>query len=111
MKKKYRIKRNEDFSKIIKQKRSWANSYFIIYTKENDLGHIRVGISVSKKIGNAVTRNKIKRQVRMIINQKFKFNISRDYIIIIRDNYLKNSYQDNFNSLMNLYYKVRRMDN
>ena len=60
MKKEFRVKRNEDFSKIIARKKSFANSCFIIYKDENQMGHGRVGISVSKKLGNAVTRNKIK---------------------------------------------------
>ena len=58
MKKEFRVKRNEDFSKIIARKKSFANSCFIIYKDENQIGHGRVGISVSKKLGNAVTRNK-----------------------------------------------------
>mgnify|MGYP002225488756 FL=1 len=50
MKKEFRVKRNEDFSKIIARKKSFANSCFIIYKDENQIGHGRVGISVSKKI-------------------------------------------------------------
>ena len=54
MKKEFRVKRNEDFSKIIARKKSFANSCFIIYKDENQIGHGRVGISVSNKLGNAV---------------------------------------------------------
>ena len=50
MKKEFRVKRNEDFSKIIARKKSFANSCFIIYKDENQMGHGRVGISVSKKL-------------------------------------------------------------
>lgn len=50
MKKEYRVKKNEDFSRIIKRKQSMANRTFIIYYLKNDIGHARIGISVSKKI-------------------------------------------------------------
>ena len=69
MKKEYRVKKNEDFSRIIKRKQSMANRTFIIYYLKNDIGHARIGISVSKKLGKAVIRNKIKRQVRMIVKE------------------------------------------
>ena len=84
MKKEFRVKRNEDFSKIIARKKSFANSCFIIYKDENQIGHGRVGISVSKKLGNAVTRNKIKRQLRMMIQECFHFDEEVDYIVIVR---------------------------
>ena len=90
MKKEFRVKRNEDFSKIIARKKSFANSCFIIYKDENQMGHGRVGISVSKKLGNAVTRNKIKRQLRMMIQECFHFDEEVDYIVIVRKRFLDN---------------------
>ena len=95
MKKEFRVKRNEDFSKIIARKKSFANSCFIIYKDENQIGHGRVGISVSKKLGNAVTRNKIKRQLRMMIQECFHFDEEVDYIVIVRKNFLNHTYIEN----------------
>ena len=66
MKKEYRIKKNEDFQEIIKNRNSIANKKYVIYYKKNNL-HLRVGISVSKKLGHAVIRNRTKRQVRMMV--------------------------------------------
>ena len=108
MKKEFRVKRNEDFSKIIARKKSFANSCFIIYKDENQIGHGRVGISVSKKLGNAVVRNKIKRQVRMMVQQVFDRDQKMDFIIIVRYDFLNHSYQDNLNSIVSLYNKIRR---
>ncbi|MDD8049157.1 MAG: ribonuclease P protein component [Thomasclavelia sp.] len=106
MKKEYRVKKNEDFSKIISKKKSVANKSFIIYYLNNNLDHGRVGISVSKKLGNAVVRNKIKRQVRMMIQDVFDLNKSIDYVVIMRNNYLHNSYSVNKDNLLSLYNKL-----
>lgn len=82
--KKYRVKKNEEISKIISLKNSKGNAYFVIYKNEDYSNeHFRYAVSVSKKYGNAVERNKIKRRVRAIIdsqNIKPQFNL----IIIIR---------------------------
>ncbi|MCS0543524.1 ribonuclease P protein component, partial [Aeromonas veronii] len=55
MKKEYRIKKNQDFQTVFKSGKSSANRQFIVYVYERDeLEHFRIGLSVSKKIGNAV---------------------------------------------------------
>lgn len=111
MKKEYRLRKNEDFQKVIQHKKQYANRRFVIYFKKNN-EHLRVGLSVSKKLGNAVTRNKIKRQVRMMAQDVFDTNQKMDYIIIIRKDYLNHSYQDNMDELNKLYNKIdKRMVN
>ena len=73
--------------------------------------HLRIGLSVSKKLGHAVIRNKIKRQVRMLANEIFDKDLSYDFIIIVRKNYLNNDYKTNRDSLISLYKKtLKRMD-
>ena len=110
MKKEYRIRKNEDFSKIISKKTSLANQSFIIYYTKNDISHIRVGISVSKKLGNAVVRNKIKRQVRSLVNETFNFEENIDFIIIVRNKYLQLSYEENKKEIKYVYQKtIKRM--
>ena len=90
MKKEFRIKKNEDFQSIIKNRQSVVNQKFVVYYRKNE-EHLRVGISVSKKLGNAVVRNKIKRQVRMMVQEVFDKEKKMDYIIIVRNKYLSNS--------------------
>ncbi|MFR7590733.1 MAG: ribonuclease P protein component [Longibaculum sp.] len=107
MKKEYRIKRNEDFQSIIKDKNSVANRKFVIYYKVND-SHLRVGISVSKKLGHAVVRNKTKRQLRMMIQEVFDKNQKMDFIVIVRKQFLESSYQDNMKDLKFLHNKINK---
>ena len=111
MDKLHRVRKNEDFQSIIKDKKSVANSKFVVYYKKNNLSLLRVGFSVSKKLGKAVIRNKTKRQVRMMAREIFDQNQSMDYIIIVRNKFLESSYEENKNDLLFLYNKInRRMD-
>ena len=84
--KKYRIRKNEEFSRIIAQKHTLVSDCFVIHfdTKKED--YSRIGISVSKKLGDAVTRNKIKRQIRMIFAQSYDYESGiYDFIVIARN--------------------------
>ena len=67
MKKIQRIKKNKEIEAIIKEKKSASSENFVLYTKENhDNKFSRFALSVPKKYGNAVMRNKIKRRARYI---------------------------------------------
>jgi ribonuclease P protein component len=86
LKKSYRIKKNEDFQQIFRKKKSVANRQFVIYLMDKpEQKHFRVGLSVSKKLGNAVTRNRIKRYIREAIKE-IKGNLyeNKDFIVIAR---------------------------
>ena len=95
MKVKYRVKTHEDFQEVIKEKKTVSNRIYVLYYKKNELNHSRVGISSSKKLGNAVTRNKIRRQIRMMAQQVINFENSIDYCIIVRKSYLEQTFEDN----------------
>lgn len=84
MKKEYRVKKSQDFDNIIRKKQSFANRQFVIYYQENKLDHMRLGISVSKKLGKAHKRNKLKRYVRESFKTRKDFLKNYDIIIIVR---------------------------
>ena len=107
MKKEYRIKKNEDFQTIIHKRNSVANGKYVVYYMKNDY-HMRIGISVSKKLGHAVKRNKVKRQVRMMVQEIFDKDQKRDFIVIVRNKFLTSSYQDNMKDLKFLYDKINK---
>ena len=78
MKKTNIIKKNFDISKVLDSKKGYRNRYFNVYYNENNVGKHRFAVCVSKKIGNAVTRNKVKRQVKDVID---KSNLDDELII------------------------------
>ena len=86
MKKNFRVKREKDFKAIFKEGTSFANRKFVIHRLENKQKHFRVGLSVSKRLGNAVTRNQIKRRIRHILqNAKGEISEDVDFVVIARN--------------------------
>lgn len=86
LKKELRVKKNKDFQEIFKNGRSFANRQFVVYmlAKEGQ-ETFRIGLSVSKKVGNAVTRVRIKRLIRQsILELKDQLFTGNDYVIIAR---------------------------
>lgn len=99
MKKEFRVCKNYEFSSIIQTRTYLKSSSFVCYFQSRKQEHARIGISVGKKLGNAVCRNKIKRQVRSMVDGIFDFNEEYDLIIIVRPAYHNKSYKENFEEL------------
>ncbi|MFB4163641.1 ribonuclease P protein component [Alteribacillus sp. JSM 102045] len=96
MKKEYRIKKNHEFSRIFEKGTSYANRQFVVYVLHKpDQPHFRAGLTVSKKMGNAVTRNRIKRHLREVLRDiGDQLKGENDYIIIARKPVITMSYDE-----------------
>ncbi len=87
------LKNNFDFDRIIKNNKPYKNKYFVIYLEWTIDNVYHFGLSVGKKIGNAVVRNKYKRRLKDIIDKKdYKNNFN--CIIILRSEVLNLSYDE-----------------
>lgn len=86
MKKAYRVKKEREFQAVFQTGASFANRKFVIYRLEKkDQPHFRVGLSVGKKVGNAVCRNDVKRKLRAAIySLKEEIDPELDFIVIAR---------------------------
>ena len=108
MQKKDTVKNNRYFNQIISEKNFLQNDYYTIYIKEKKIVSPQFGIAVSKKFGNAVVRNKLKRQLRSIIDQNRNlFANNYDYIIVLRKKCVAEQYQVLFDKLGNLLQKEK----
>ena len=58
------LKKNTEFQAVYKKGKSYANKYLVMYVLENQSNKNRIGISVSKKVGNSVKRNRAKRLMK-----------------------------------------------
>jgi len=99
--KEYIIKKNIEFNNILKKGRMMRTKNFCAYVIANDFKHPRFGISVPKKLGNAVIRNKIKRQSKEIIRQNIDAISKRgiDVVILINKNFVMQSFSDKISLL------------
>ena len=96
------IKSSEEYTEIINTSKSKKSKYFSVYYRKNN-NSSRYGITVPKKTGTAVTRNKIKRRVKNIIdnNKKIVHN-GYDYVIIIKKGILELTYEEMEKELLKL---------
>jgi ribonuclease P protein component len=86
MKKKQRIKKNDEFQLVFQKGESFANRQFVVYVLDKPgQDYFRIGLSVSKKIGNAVVRNQVKRYIRQAFLEYMNdIHVEKDYVIIAR---------------------------
>ena len=79
------LKKYGDFQRVYKKGQSYANKYLVMYILEQDTQKNRIGISVSKKVGNSVVRHRLTRLIR----ESYRLNESEfvrglDIIVIAR---------------------------
>lgn len=97
------IKSNKEFNNIINNNNILENECFLIHYEKSDSDYPRFGIAVGKRIGNAVNRNHLKRQIRNIIdNNKFIFKNNINYIIMIKKRAEKYSFDKKNKRLLEL---------
>ena len=80
------LKNNRDFQNVYKNGKSYANKYLVMYVFENNENCNRLGISVSKKVGNSVVRHRITRLIRESYRlHENIFNSGLDIVVIARN--------------------------
>ena len=103
MKKTESLKKNIDFRHVYSEGSIKANKYLVMYKIGNDLTINRLGISVSKKVGNSVVRHRVKRLVKEAFrNSEHMFNSGLDIVFVARSNAASMSYEETLKSLMGL---------
>ena len=97
------LKKNTDFQNVYKNGKSYANKYLVMYVLENQTNKNRIGISVSKKVGNSVIRHRITRLIRESYRlHEGLFNSSLDIVVIARATAREIGYKEIESALMHL---------
>ena len=97
------LKKNRDFQNVYKKGTSFANSYLVMYILENGLQENRIGISVSKKVGNSVVRHHLTRLIResyRLSEEHFRGGI--DIVVIARTSAKGRNYHEIESALIHL---------
>ena len=103
MKKDNRLRDNRDFKVVYKRGKNYWNRNFNMIVRKNNLLVTRIGFSVTRKYGNAVERNKIKRQLKEIVRINFdKLGQGYDIVIIPKKNTKDMTYQQLENSMRHI---------
>lgn len=97
------LKRNTDFQNVYKNGKSYANRYLVMYVLENQTSRNRLGISVSKKVGNSIVRHRVTRLIRESYRlQEDMFNSGLDMVVIARKSAKDKTCQDIESALQHL---------
>lgn len=97
------LKKNHDFQNVYKNGKSMANRYLVMYVLSNDLDKNRIGISVSKKVGNSVVRHHLTRLIRESYRlHEEMFHSSWDIVIVARTTAKDISYKEMESAVMHL---------
>lgn len=100
------VKESKDFDKAFKKRNQFSSKYTYIYINDNECDNYRFGICVSKKLGKAVIRNKIKRRVKDIIDKSKLQFASKDYIIILKKSASNAKYLELKEDIVNILKKI-----
>ncbi len=97
------LKKNRDFRTVYRKGRSYANKYLVMYSMENHQKGNRLGISVSKKVGNSVVRHRITRLVRESYRlHENMFNSGLDIVVVARGCAAGASYEEIKDAMLHL---------
>ena len=106
------LSKNEEFKKLLKNKKV-SNKYVTIFygfLENREINKLSISFVVKKKIGNAVKRNKIKRQLRNIINdaiKKISIKFKYSYLVIAKPTMLNNEFKNIKKTLFEEFEKIR----
>lgn len=97
------LKKSADFAQVYQNGRSLANKYLVMYIKDNESKKNRLGISVSKKVGNSVVRHRLIRLIRESYRlQEDHFRCGIDIVIIARNSAKGKNYHEIESALIHL---------
>ena len=79
------LKKNDDFRRVYRKGRSKANQNLVLYVYKNGLDRNRLGVSVSKKVGNSIVRHHMTRLIREVYRlHEDEFDIGLDLVVVVR---------------------------
>ncbi len=93
MKRSLRLRRSADIQRVLREGRSWANRYLVLYAVRSATEQNRIAFVTGKRLGNAVTRNRLKRRMRAIVAKRLdNMEDGWDLVFIIRRGAVKEGF-------------------
>ena len=112
MRKLHRLRKSKDFGAARREGRSWADRRLVLVARRADGEHSRFGFSVSKRVGNAVVRNRVKRRLREATRVEYlpRIEAGWDFVIIARKDAADADYHRLNRSLRRLFRRAKALD-
>ena len=102
------LKNSREFGRVYNTKDSVANKYLVMYLRANSLEYNRIGISVSKKVGNSVVRHRVTRLIREAYRlNRENIRTGYDIVFIGRPAAVDKKYSDIESAMMHLFHLKR----
>ena len=112
MRKQHRLRKSKDFAAVRREGKSWADRRLVLVARRTDGEHSRFGFSVSKRVGNAVVRNRVKRRLREAARVELLPHMESgwDFVVIARKDAASADYHRLNRSLLRLFRRAKLLD-
>ena len=112
MQKRHRLRKSKDFAAARREGKSWANNMLVLVARRTNNKCSRFGFSISKRVGNAVVRNRIKRRLKEAARTEYlpRLNESWDFVVIARKDAANADYHRLNRSLRRLFRRAKIID-
>lgn len=103
-----KLKKGWEFDRVYQKGQKFVNKYFVVYVLKTDRQRSRLGVTVSKKVGNSVKRNRVKRLIREVFRlSKKHLAPGNDIVVIARKAAYGLSFMQAKESLMELWNRAQ----
>jgi len=102
-----KLKKSWQFGKVYREGGKYFGNLFILYVLPNNTEETRIGLTVTKKVGISVQRNRIKRVIREVFKSLNGIIPGNDLVIVARKKAVNLKYSQAHSSLINLLYRAR----
>lgn len=111
MKRRFRLTRSTDFMRVRRTGKSYAHPLVVLIAAPNDLDQVRIGVSASHAVGNAVNRNRAKRRIRACVDTLLPdLRSGWDLVILARATSCEAPYEDLLTSLRQLLQRANLLE-
>ena len=112
MQKQHRLRKSKDFAAVRHEGKSWADRMLVLVARRTDSERCRFGFSVSKRVGNAVVRNRVKRRLKEVARVELlpRIECGWDFVVIARKDAADANYHHLNRSLLRLFRRGKLLD-